>query len=260
MPILSIITINRNNAEGLKKTITSVVSQLNVDFNKDCEYIIIDGASNDDSVDVIRSFKSNPEYKDRITYWISESDTGIYNAINKGIKIANANYLHILNSGDYYEPDALSTIIKNLRKNMPDLLMCAVNLWKNNCIQRTELRTENVLSESAILHQGIFYKKEFHQQYGLYNEEIRYASDYDFCVKAFYNKDLKINYIYNPLINFILGGVGETDISVKEFLEIQVKNNFIEPPKKRPFIIKLIKLFIPYGILLLKEKIICKIH
>ncbi|MEP7170167.1 MAG: glycosyltransferase, partial [Bacteroidota bacterium] len=90
MPLFSIITVNLNNAAGLKKTIESVVTQT---FN-DVEYIIIDGASTDGSKEVIKN------YETKISYWVSEKDTGIYNAMNKAIKKAKAEYCLFLNSGD----------------------------------------------------------------------------------------------------------------------------------------------------------------
>ena len=85
---LSIITINLNNAAGLRKTIQSVVNQTYIDF----EYIIIDGFSSDGSIEVIK------EYADRINYWVSEPDRGIYNAMNKGILKTSGEYIHFLNS------------------------------------------------------------------------------------------------------------------------------------------------------------------
>ena len=88
---LSVITINFNNRDGLRKTIESVVNQTYKEF----EYIVIDGGSNDGSVDVIK------EYADRIDYWVSEPDKGIYNAMNKGIDVAKGEYCLFLNSGDY---------------------------------------------------------------------------------------------------------------------------------------------------------------
>ena len=100
LPKLSIITINRNNAVGLRKTIESVVLQECLK-DTDIEYIIIDGASTDNSIEVIKEFVGHPLYGKKITSWVSEPDTGIYDAMNKGIKKANGEYLHILNSGDY---------------------------------------------------------------------------------------------------------------------------------------------------------------
>jgi glycosyltransferase involved in cell wall biosynthesis len=87
---LSVITINYNNAIGLRKTIESVVNQTFRDY----EYIIIDGGSTDGSVDVIK------EYADKIDYWVSEPDKGIYNAMNKGVAAAHGEYTNFLNSGD----------------------------------------------------------------------------------------------------------------------------------------------------------------
>ncbi len=90
--LVSIITINYNNCDGLKKTIESVINQICKDF----EYIVIDGGSTDGSVDVIK------EYADKITYWVSEPDKGIYNAMNKGIDVATGTYCIFMNSGDIF--------------------------------------------------------------------------------------------------------------------------------------------------------------
>jgi len=91
--ILTIITINRNNAAGLEKTMQSVLSQTRKDF----EYVVVDGASTDESVEVIK--RMAPAFGDRLK-WISEPDKGIYNAMNKGIGMAAGEYIQILNSGD----------------------------------------------------------------------------------------------------------------------------------------------------------------
>ena len=93
---LSIITINYNNAEGLRKTMESVLAQTYTEI----EYIIVDGASTDGSVDVIRELATRPTIK-----WVSEKDTGIYNAMNKGIRMATGEYIQILNSGDILAAD-----------------------------------------------------------------------------------------------------------------------------------------------------------
>ena len=89
---LSIITINRNNAIGLEQTIKSVISLKYSNF----EYIVIDGASTDNSIDIIRKYASS------ITFWISEPDKGIYNAMNKAVDFASGEYIFFLNSGDIF--------------------------------------------------------------------------------------------------------------------------------------------------------------
>ena len=101
MPQLSIITINYNNLAGLQKTFESVFNQTFQDF----EYIVIDGGSTDGSKELIE------QYHDKIDYWVSEPDSGIYNAMNKGIVRANGEYLQFLNSGD-------SLLGENILKNV----------------------------------------------------------------------------------------------------------------------------------------------
>ena len=97
----SIITVNYNNKEGLRQTIESVIHQTFRDF----EFIVIDGGSTDGSADVLK------EYDAQITYWVSEKDNGIYNAMNKGIAKATGDYLNFMNSGDcFYTSDVLESV------------------------------------------------------------------------------------------------------------------------------------------------------
>ena len=104
---LSIITINYNNKNGLLKTVESVVNQKNKDF----EYLIIDGGSSDESISVIDA------YKTEINYYISEKDSGVYNAMNKGIKAANGEFVLFLNSGDFLMNSEMTSFILPLLSN-----------------------------------------------------------------------------------------------------------------------------------------------
>ena len=115
--ILSIITINYNNAAGLEKTMKSVLSQTNNDF----EYVVIDGGSNDGSVDVIRRYEK--EFGSRLN-WVSERDKGIYDAMNKGIRKAQGEYLEFLNSGDCLVDDqVVERMVGELKKrDYPSIL------------------------------------------------------------------------------------------------------------------------------------------
>lgn len=166
---LSIITINRNNAAGLRKTIESVVNQTYTDF----EYIIIDGASTDESVDIIK------EYADKIDYWVSEPDKGIYNAMNKGILKANGDYLLFLNSGDcLYSVHTLNSIHNLLNKHE----IIAGNILKtDNKIERSpnQLLIRNLFQKN-IPHQAMFIKKSLFFEHGLYNEDFKILSDFHF--------------------------------------------------------------------------------
>lgn len=106
MPLISIISINYNNRLGLEKTLLSVIAQKGVHF----EYIVVDGASTDDSCELLN------QYANRISKFVSEKDSGIYNAMNKGIQMAAGEYVLFLNSGDYfYSDDALAQMISGMR-------------------------------------------------------------------------------------------------------------------------------------------------
>ena len=93
---LSIITINYNNAQGLKKTLKSVLNQTNTQF----EHVIVDGASTDNAVEIMQQYEADATARGIKVVWVSEKDKGIYNAMNKGIKMASGEYIQILNSGD----------------------------------------------------------------------------------------------------------------------------------------------------------------
>ena len=110
---LSIITINYNNRDGLRKTIESVIAQSCKDF----EFIIIDGASTDGGVDVLK------EYDRHIDYWSSTPDNGVYNAMNKGVKIARGRYCIFMNSGDtFHDEDVIKNAIGQLQEDGADVV------------------------------------------------------------------------------------------------------------------------------------------
>ena len=114
--ILSIITINRNNSTGLEKTMRSVASQSFKDF----EYIVIDGASTDKSVDVVKKYESGFSH----LKWVSEPDNGIYNAMNKGLRMATGDYIQILNSGDCLASENITARMLEMleKKGKPSML------------------------------------------------------------------------------------------------------------------------------------------
>ncbi len=115
-PKISIITAVLNRVNTIEQTISSVVNQTYQNY----EYILIDGGSNDGTVDVIK------KYEDQIAYWISEPDNGVYDAFNKGILVAKGEYIHFLGSDDcLYAPDTLENVVKNLNEKI-DILSCCV--------------------------------------------------------------------------------------------------------------------------------------
>lgn len=176
---LSIITINRNNAEGLKKTLESVAAQTCRDF----EHIIIDGASTDGSVDVIKEYVASPAGKN-VSYWISEPDSGVYNAMNKGIKKATGDYCLFLNSGDsLYTKDVIQKVLPYSKQSMP--FICGKLKFDTGeivCIDRK--LTLYSFYHFFIPHQSIFIQRNLFDIYGLYDENLKIISDHVFFYKT----------------------------------------------------------------------------
>lgn len=186
---LSIITINRNNASGLRKTIESVVSQTYTDF----EYIIIDGASTDDSVDVIKEYAEATlpcgEGLGERLYWISEPDKGIYNAMNKGIVKAQGEYLLFLNSGDYLaNADVLKTIFVNHQPEADiigaNVLFTASEIHAERLLKSPEQLRASRLMIDYLPHQGCFLRRDLFTDIHLYDETFIYISDWAFFLES----------------------------------------------------------------------------
>lgn len=217
MPKLSIITVNLNNAEGLKKTIESVINQTFTDY----EYIIIDGGSSDGSVDIIK------QYADKITFWVSEPDKGIYNAMNKGAKLATGEWLYFINSDDILMPNVLNKIFSE--KLNFDFIYGNVKKVPSSIIYAGFFDIEKLLYQN-ICHQSIFIKKRTLEKLGFYNEKYKIGADYAINIKIF-NGNYKIKYI--PLI---IAEYNEKGISSSHFDNVffyDIKTNFIKPFKKK---------------------------
>jgi len=174
---LSIITINLNNKAGLERTILSVIQQSFTDF----EYIIIDGGSNDGSVDIIK------KYEEKITTWITENDTGIYNAMNKGIFKASGEYCLFLNSGDFF---LKSTVLEVMMSDLNEEDIVYGNGFfqakedKLNKLECPDKLTLGFFALYSLFHPATIIKKSLFNQYGLYNESYKIVSDWEFFIKT----------------------------------------------------------------------------
>jgi len=175
---LSIITINYNNKNGLEKTIESVVNQT---FS-DIEYIVIDGGSEDGSVEVIK------QYSDKITYWVSEPDEGIYNAMNKGILRAKGEYCLFLNSGDFLANNEVLYKLFEVERQ-EDLLICRF-YRRNDEGNRIEMKEQKItfleFYVSSLPHAATLIKRNLFEKIGLYNENNKIVSDWEFFMEALF--------------------------------------------------------------------------
>lgn len=175
LPQLSIITINRNNAAGLQKTLASIFGQTFTNF----ESIVIDGASTDNSRKIMAS------YRDKISYMISEPDNGIYNAQNKGTLQARGEYCLYLNSGDFLHS---SDILERVFANRPtaDIVYFDIQISSDEGTgigkNPARLRLRHFFGH-GIWHQSLI-RRDLFTKFGLYDESYRICGDYEFFVRA----------------------------------------------------------------------------
>lgn len=203
---ISVITVAFNTGNALERTIQSVISQ---DYPL-IEYIIIDGGSKDSTVDVIEKYINN------ISYWVSEPDEGIYNAMNKGIAVATGEWLIFMNAGDHFVNNhVINKIIPYLKeKDLQIVYGNVIRFYKSHKERTYPLRVENpdivdfVLS--GIDHQAAFIRKSLFDKYGLYDEQYKLAADSIFFMRTLGIHKEKCKYVNVDVANFIMGGSSST--------------------------------------------------
>ncbi len=172
-PILSIITICYNIKDEIEKTCQSIVNQTWQDF----EWVVIDGGSTDGTVDILNKYRS------RINVFISEPDKGVYNAMNKGIKLASGEWLNFMNGGDLFAAkDVLEKVFKE-QKYDADVLYGNVNkIYPDGstiCDEYKDTLDLSFFANDVINHQSAFIKRDLFDKYGLYDEQYKIASDWE---------------------------------------------------------------------------------
>lgn len=207
---VSIITINLNNAGGLEKTIESVVNQT----YSDIEYIVIDGASTDNSVEIIK------KYSHKISYWISEPDTGIYNAMNKGIRKATGEYLLFLNSGDFlFNDNVLSDVFD--QEFADDLIygnQNRIDSTNEKFIKFSEKLSFYHFYAGFLAHNCTFIKRSLFDIVGFYHEDYKVVSDHEFFMLAVCKYNCTCRYIDKTIANMVVGGISN-NIDTRELVQ-----------------------------------------
>lgn len=204
---LSIITINRNNAGGLRKTMESVFSQTCRDF----EYIVVDGASSDDSVNVVKELTSERVNELKNFQWVSEPDTGIYNAMNKGVMMCRGEYVLMLNSGDYLVDEHV------IERILPELdgtdIVQGNNIEERNGVMfrnrgygRSDIDIADVM-KGHFLHQASFCRRDLFDRYGYFDETYRSSADSKFFMVCLGRHDATFRYMDIDVTNYDLSGI-----------------------------------------------------
>lgn len=228
-PTFSIITVSLNSEDCIEKTIQSVVCQR---YNNK-EYIVIDGNSTDDTVHVIKYCLDHD-----LMPWslVSEQDNGIYDAMNKGIKISKGNYLFFLNSGDYFvDREVLRRIASSIKENQyPYIIYGSVILEKN--IRTMKLIKERIYQFDRckyknICQQAIFYHRKLFDTVGLFDCSLKIQADYDFLVRLYLSNvsNLRVDF---PVCYYQLGGRSDQEsIFNYSYDRYKIYSRYLSKPK-----------------------------
>lgn len=219
---LSIITINRNNAIGLEKTIKSVASQSFKEF----EYIIVDGASTDRSVLAIKSHETDFLHLN----WVSEPDSGIYNAMNKGLRMASGDYVQILNSGDCLATEKITErmLCELEKKGCPSIFygnMVKISPNGNRSVDKCfagQKITMLGMFTSTLNHDPAFIRRDLFTKYGYYDEDLKIVSDWKWYIQAIIFGGEKPKYVDLDVTLFDMTGISETNKELEKFERKQV--------------------------------------
>ncbi|RUT05572.1 hypothetical protein DSM106972_035790 [Dulcicalothrix desertica PCC 7102] len=241
---ISIITPVYNAVNTIEKTILSVINQ-QIEFQ--LEYIIVDGKSNDGTIEIIK------KYFNRISVFISETDKGVYDAMNKGLAIATGDIIGIINADDWYNDGAFKIVEKTFLDNTNiEISYSPIHNYFNNEYLNTFVpgSLENLIFKFTINHPSCFVRKEVYQKVGIFDLKYSMAADYDFIFRA-YTMGINFYHINTPLVSYSLNGVtGKPLTKFKQIYESwKVASSFVD--KKSNFFLK--KRLIFYIVWMLKE-------
>lgn len=237
--LISIIICTYNADNKLRKTLNSILPQKSNDF----EVIIIDGKSEDGTIDIIKMYEK--KFKGKLK-WISEKDSGIYEAINKGIRIAKGKYLNIVGAGDWQEENVLKSVIGQINKNPEiDAIQGTLRIWDKELNNNYLLKTyPYMLLYEPMQHPALFYKKELHDIYGLYDEKYKIVADYLFCMRAFFLGKSSVSDLDSVVDNYITEGISSTNIVLcnneNKRARLEIKNTY-----KNSNLLPLVSIIVP---------------
>lgn len=209
---ISIITVVWNNKKTIKDAIESVLGQT----HKDIEYIIIDGASTDGTVEVVKS------YGNKISKFVSEPDNGLYDAMNKGIALASGDVVGILNSDDFYiDNGVIERIVKEFEEKQTDSVFADLVYVKSENLDKIVRHYDSSYFTPQKFaygwmpaHPTFFVKKWVYEKYGVFRTDLKIGADFDILARFLYTHKISYSYMKEVLVKMRLGGVSTSFSSI----------------------------------------------
>lgn len=207
--LITVITPCFNSEKTIRRTIESVLNQT----YKNIEYLIIDGASKDKTIEIAKSYEK--AFNGRMKIY-SEPDEGIYYAMNKGIALASGELIGIVNSDDYYEPEAVEHIVRKRSEKPYQILYGFERILNEGQETQIVIHHHTNLKNQMITHPTCFVTKKLYEDKGVFNTDYRYSADYEFMLRMYEDKQIEFTPVYELISNYALGGASGTGAAYLE--------------------------------------------
>lgn len=218
--LFSIITVCFNSEKTIEKTLKCMLEQTIQDY----EYIIIDGQSTDGTLSIIKKYE--PLFKGRMKC-VSEPDCGIYDAMNKGIKMAQGEIIGIVNSDDFYEKDTLEKVKAVYKGYELSIIYGLIRTMSAGKEKMVYLKNPEFIEEDMIAHPACFVTRKLYEKYGSYSLEYPYSADYEFMLRIRKEKSIQYIGLYEVLSNFSLDGASGSVKGYRDTIKLRKKYGLI---------------------------------
>lgn len=226
--LVSVITPCYNSKETIEKTLECIEDQT----YRNLEYIIVDGGSADGTLDLIEHHRGKLGERFRL---VSEKDNGIYDAMNKGIRMARGDLIGIVNSDDWYETDTVAQVVQNCRKQKYEVIYGMQRTFQGEKEKAVFIYHHGFLPQQMITHPTCFVTKSAYEDLGLFDTQYRSAADYDLMLRFYESKRVTFTPVYRVLSNFRLGGMSGSQTGVRENALIRYRHGYMS--KKRYYFV-----------------------
>jgi len=221
-PLVTVITVVYNNVSQIHGAMRSVLSQK----YQPVEYIIIDGGSTDGTVDLIQQLSS------KISLFLSESDGGIYDALNKGIKLSSGKYIAILHSDDLFQDDlVVGDMVDTIVKDKSEVLFSNMVIVDKTTSSVSRFYYSNIFSPWLLRsgwmppHPACLIDKTLFDEFGLYDAQYIIAADYDFLLRIFFRREIRWTHLNRVTVRMRQGGVSNSGLRSKLQISLEIKKS-----------------------------------